>query len=92
MSISPSTLFGYCQIFRPKIGKKSDRDRWANRQTNKRREMQETSDFDIKLIWLLGLSSLIRSHKLSHWCFFTKTNVIELSFETFKNQDNFFRL
>ena len=50
-------------------------DRWANRQTDKHREMQETSDFDIKLIWVLGLSSLIRSHKVSYWCFFTKTNV-----------------
>ena len=58
-------------------------DRWANRQTDKHREMQETSDFDIKLIWVLGLSSLIRSHKLSYWCFFTQKNVLELSFMTF---------
>ncbi len=59
-------------------------DRWANGQTDKHREMQETSDFDIKLIWVLGLSSLIRSHKVSYWCFFTQKNVLELSLRLLK--------
>ena len=63
MSIISSTFFRYCQNFTQKL-QQSQIVRWIDTQTDRQtyiggKVMQETSDFDIKLISLPWLSFLI---------------------------------